>query len=63
MAERQLRSRSVATGVEAAPRDGTELDCNVVGSEALGNKESRSSSYTLAICKGMMEVKFSVCTP
>jgi hypothetical protein len=45
MAERQLRNHSVATGVEAAPLDSescrvsTELDCNVVGCETLGNRE------------------------
>jgi hypothetical protein len=59
IAERQLRNHSVVTGVEAAPldsefcRDSTELDCNVVGGETLGSKGSRSSSYTLAICKGV----------
>jgi hypothetical protein len=46
MAERQLRNRSVATGVEAVPLnsescgDSTELDCNVAGSGTLRNKES-----------------------
>jgi len=59
--ERQLRNHIVATGVEAAPldselcRNSTELDCNVVGCESFGNKGSRSSSYTLAICKGVMK--------
>jgi hypothetical protein len=48
MAERLLRNRSVATGVEAAPldsescRDNTELDCNVAGSETLGNYGSNT---------------------
>jgi len=45
-ANRQLRNRSVATGVEAVPldseycRDSTELDCNVAGSGTLRNKKS-----------------------
>jgi hypothetical protein len=48
MAERQLRNRSVATGFEAVPldsescRDSTELDCNVAGSETLGNKDNNT---------------------
>jgi hypothetical protein len=48
MAERQLRNRNVATGVEAVPldsescRDCTDLDCNVAGSETLRNKESNT---------------------
>jgi hypothetical protein len=45
MGERQLRSRSLATGVEIAQRDSEsyhdsrELDCNVAENESLGNKE------------------------
>lgn len=48
MAEGQWRNRRVATGVEAvlldteSCRDSTELDCNVAGSETLGNKESNT---------------------
>jgi hypothetical protein len=48
MAERQLRSRSMATGVEAAPRgaesyrDSRELGCNIAESETLGDKESNA---------------------
>ena len=46
MAERQLRSRSMATGAEAAPRDSEschdsrELGHNVAENETLGNKQS-----------------------
>ena len=48
MGERQLRSRSMATGVEAAPRDSEschdsrELGYNVAENETLGNKESNA---------------------
>jgi hypothetical protein len=68
MAERQLRNHSVATGVEAAPldsescRNSTELDCNVVGGETLGNKGSFQLLY-LSCLQRSDEVKFSVCTP
>jgi len=46
--ERQLRSRSMATVVEAAPRDSEschdsrELVFNIAKIETLGNKESNS---------------------
>jgi len=66
VAEKQFRNHSVTTGVDAVPldsescRNSTELDCNVVEGETLGNKGSRSSSYTLAICKGVMK-KSSPC--
>jgi len=48
MGERQLRSRSIATVVEAAPRDAEsycdsrELGYNVAEHETLGNKESKA---------------------
>jgi hypothetical protein len=48
MGERQLRSRSMATEVEAAPRDleschdSRELVCNIAESETLGNKGSNT---------------------
>jgi hypothetical protein len=48
MGERQLRIRSWATGVEAAPlesesnHDSRELWCNVAESETTGNKESNA---------------------
>ena len=48
MAERQLRSRSLATGVEAAPQDsescheGTELVCNITRIETQGNRENNA---------------------
>jgi len=48
MGERQLRSRSMATGVEAAPRDSEschksrELGYNIAENETLGNKESNA---------------------
>jgi hypothetical protein len=48
MGERQLRSRSIATVVEAAPRDAEsynnsrELGYDVTENETLGNKESNA---------------------
>jgi hypothetical protein len=48
MAERQLRSRSMATGVETAPRDSEtcnnsrQLVCIVAENETLGNKEGKA---------------------
>jgi len=48
MAQRQLRSRSQATGVEFAPRnleschEGKELVCNITGNETQGNRESNA---------------------
>ena len=48
MGERQLRSRSMAIGVEAAPRDpeschdSKELVCNIAEFETLGNKGSNA---------------------
>jgi hypothetical protein len=48
MGERLLRSRSVATGPEAAPRDSEschdsrELVCNIAGIDTLGNTESNA---------------------
>jgi hypothetical protein len=48
MGERQLRSRTMATGAEAAPRDSEscrdsrELVCNIAESETLGNKRSNA---------------------
>ena len=48
MGERQLRSRSMAIGVEAAPRDSEschdsrELEYNVAENETLGKKESNA---------------------
>ena len=48
MGKRQLRSRSMAIGVEAAPRDSEschdsgELEYNVAENETLGNKESKA---------------------
>jgi hypothetical protein len=48
MGERQLRSRSLATVLEAAPQDSEschdnrELVCNIAEIETLGNKESNA---------------------
>jgi hypothetical protein len=48
MGEGQLISRSMATGVEAAPRDpeschdSRELVCNIAEIETLGNKGSNA---------------------
>jgi len=51
MGERQLRCRSLATGVETKPRDsesfleGRELVCNITGIETQGNREKKTSSF------------------
>jgi hypothetical protein len=48
MGERQLRSRSMTTVVESAPRDSEschdnrELVCNIAGIETLGNEENNA---------------------
>jgi hypothetical protein len=63
--ERQLRNGSVATGVEAAPlnsescHDSTELDCNVAGSETLGNKESNTQYLPIVEHQNMSNTLFS----
>jgi len=57
MGERQLRSRSMATVVEAVPQDSEschdsrELVCNIAEIETLGNKESNSQIEVQIYCE------------